>query len=556
MCGAAAQAAVTLSVTPGSVNFTYMQGAILPAAKTVSVKLSSGTGTYTATVMAGTPWLTVSPDAGTLPATPNVRVNPTGLTVGTYTGQVIFTSLAAGAPGTANVSLIVTAPVPALKLSGNSLSFTGPPAPPSQTLLLSTTGGSIQFSAAATPATWLSVIPTNAVVLPGAPVTLTVSVDPTLLPPQAAAYTGKITITATGSTTATKTQNITISFAVNYAQPTITSVWPSTSQIGAAATTVTIRGTNFAPATTAKIRGVPAALVTTYYSPTTLSAVIPASQLASAATLDILTNNPNPGGASAATVPFIVSAVPTVDAAVSAASYVGPSVATGELITLFGAGIGPAIPAFLTDADVNGYVDMTLGGVDVTVDGIAAPMIYVSQNQITVQVPYEVSAGAGKAIVVTNGAIISNGAADIVATVPGIFTLDASGGGQAAALNFSVATSQYSLNSAAKPAKIGDIVILYLTGEGAYAGTILTPTGYIVPIALSPLPQMSPLPTVTIAGASATVNYAGPLPGAILGVLQINAVVPAGITTSAATQVVVTIGGIATQANVTISTKP
>ncbi|PYT29918.1 MAG: hypothetical protein DMG57_09610 [Acidobacteria bacterium] len=90
-----------------------------------------------------------------------------------------------------------------------------------------------------------------------------------------AAYTGKITLTATGSTAATKTQNITISCTVNYAQPTITSAWPSTSQIGAAAKTVTIRGTNFAPATIAKIRGVPTPLITTYYSPTTLSAVTP-----------------------------------------------------------------------------------------------------------------------------------------------------------------------------------------------------------------------------------------------------------------------------------------
>jgi len=396
----------------------------------------------------------------------------------------------------------------------------------------------------------------NAVVLPGAAVTLTVSVDPTLLAPQAAPYAGKITVTATGSTAATKTQNITISLTVNYAQPAIASVWPSTSQIGAAATTITIRGANFAAATIAKIQGVPTPLVTAYYSPTTLSAVIPASQLAAAATLNILTNNPNPGGDSAATVPFTVSNAPTVDAAVSAASYAGPSVAPGELITLFGADIGPATPAFLADADANGFVDTTLGGVDVTVDGIAAPMIYVSQNQITVQVPYGASAGAGKAIVVTNGAVIANGTADIVATAPGIFTLDASGGGQAAALNFSVATSQYSLNSISKPAKIGDIAILYLTGEGAYAGSIVTPTGYILPVTLSPLPQMSPLPTVTIGGASAAVNYAGPLPGAILGVLQINVVVPTGITTSAATPVVVSIGGNATQANVTISTKP
>ena len=469
---------------------------------------------------------------------------------------MVFASLAAPAPGTANVSLIVTAPLPDLTLSVNSLSFVSPPAPSSQTVQLTTTGGSIQFSAVATPATWLTVTPVNAVVLPGVAVTLTVSADPTFLAPQAAAYAGKITLTATGSTAATKTQNIAISFKVNYAQPAIASVWPSTSQIGAVATTVTIRGTNFAAATIAKIQGVPTPLVTTYYSPTTLSAVIPASQLVAAATLDILANNPNPGGDSAATVPFTVSNVPTVDGAVSAASYAGPSVAPGELITLFGAAIGPVTQAFLADADVDGFVDTTLGGVDVTVDGIAAPMIYVSQNQITVQVPYGASAGTGKAIAVTNGATISSGTVDVVTAAPGIFTLDASGGGQAAALNFSVATSQYSLNSTSKPARIGDIVILYLTGEGAYAGSIVTPTGYIVPVALSPLPQMSPLPTVTIGGASATVNYAGPLPGAILGVLQINVVVPTGITTSGATQVGVTIGGISSQANVTISTKP
>jgi len=53
MIGSAAQAAVTLSVTPGAVNFSYMQGAILPAAQTVTVKLSSGTAAYTATVMSG-----------------------------------------------------------------------------------------------------------------------------------------------------------------------------------------------------------------------------------------------------------------------------------------------------------------------------------------------------------------------------------------------------------------------------------------------------------------------------------------------------------------------
>lgn len=350
----------------------------------------------------------MSPDASTLPATPNVRVNPTGLTVGPYSGQVIFTSLAAGAPGTANVPLIVTAPEPALKLSGNSLSFTGPPAPLSQTLLLSTTGGSIQFSAAATPATWLSVTPTNAVVLPGAPVTLTVLVYPYLA---GSARRGLCrrglyrqdyvdSHRQYGSDEDSKYYDLVYGElrAADHHQCLAQHVADRCGSQNCYDTRHQFRACH----NSENPRRSDAAH-NDLLQPDDVECGHSASQLASAATLDILTNNPNPGGASAATVPFTVSAVPTVDATVSAASYAGPSVAPGELITLFGAAIGPATPAFLTDADVNGYVDTTLGRVDVTLDGIAAPMIYVSQNQITVQVPNEVSAGAGKAIVVTSG---------------------------------------------------------------------------------------------------------------------------------------------------------
>ena len=84
-------------------------------------------------------------------------------------------------------------------------------------------------------------------------------------------------------------------------------------------------------------------------------------------------------------------------------------------------------------------------------------------------------------------------------TAPGIFTADGSGTGQAAALNYNSTTGAYTLNSTTAPAKIGDTVILYLTGEGNYnaallTGAILTNTGFIIPATLSPLPQMSPLP--------------------------------------------------------------
>jgi uncharacterized protein (TIGR03437 family) len=220
--------------------------------------------------------------------------------------------------------------------------------------------------------------------------------------------------------------------------------------------------------------------------------------------------------------------------------------------------IGPSTPASLTIT--NGSVDTTLSGVTVTVDGKAAPLIYVSQNQISIQIPYEVSAGIGKAVVVTNGANApANGIVTIAAAAPGVFTADGSGAGQAAALNYNATTMLYSLNSSTNTARIGDTVILYLTGEGDYNAVPLagaTNTGYVIPLTLSPLPQMSPLPVVTIGGAAAVVAYAGPIPGSILGLLQINVAVPVGSTTGVAVPVVVTIGGIAAQGNVTLGIHP
>src|SRR5258708_2685039 len=71
-------------VAPTNVNFTYVQGAALPAAQKVAVKTGSGTPAYsTAIVPTGTTgsalWLTATPDTGFLPANVNFRVNRRGL---------------------------------------------------------------------------------------------------------------------------------------------------------------------------------------------------------------------------------------------------------------------------------------------------------------------------------------------------------------------------------------------------------------------------------------------------------------------------------------------
>jgi trimeric autotransporter adhesin len=174
---------------------------------------------------------------------------------------------------------------------------------------------------------------------------------------------------------------------------------------------------------------------------------------------------------------------------------------------------------------------------------------------ITVQVPYDASIGTQRNVVVNNNGTLGQGKVDIVAAAPALFTLDGSGIGQAAALTFNMQTSLLSLNSATSPLHVGDIAVLYLTGEGDYYTAVTPRNGYVIPANLNPLPQLNPLPVVTIGGTAATVQYAGPLPGGMLGVMQINAVVPAGITVGSAVPVTVTVGSAVSQPGVTLTLK-
>jgi uncharacterized protein (TIGR03437 family) len=232
------------------------------------------------------------------------------------------------------------------------------------------------------------------------------------------------------------------------------------------------------------VQGVATPLATNVLSSTVLLAVVPAAMLTVAGSLQVIVENPAPGGDSvAAAVP--IASTPVIFGVVNSASYAGATVSPGELVTIFGSNIGPPIAATLTIT--GGYVNTTLSNVTVAIDGQSAPILYVSPNQVTVQVPYEVSLGVGKPVVLTNGANpAANATVTIAATEPGIYSADGSGGGQAAALNTN-ALGVVSLNSGTNPAPIGETVSLYLTGEGNYnlvplSGT--TNTGYIIPVAI------------------------------------------------------------------------
>jgi uncharacterized protein (TIGR03437 family) len=544
----------TITATPASLSFTWITGSALPAAQALAVKAGTSTAAYTTAISPlGTQWITLTPASGNLPAAVSVLVNPSGLPVGTYTAVIQLT--AAGIPNPLNVTvtMAVEAALPTLQLSATTLSFSTPPNPPAtQTLVLTTTGGPVPFAAAVQSAAWMTVTPTSGVVLPGAPVTLTVSVTNTGLTPNTTAYAGKIAITATGVPSTNAQQVVAVSLLVNALTPTVTSLYPSAALVGSAGLTITVTGTGFYSGTTIVAATSPTPLKSTYVNPTTMLAVLPSTDLATAGSLNIEAENPAPGGNSNTSV-FTVSATPVVQAVVSAASYAAGAVSPGEFVTLFGTGIGPATPAGMVVS--NGYAATTVENVTVTIDGVAAPIIYLSANQITVQVPYTVTLGPARVVLVTNGATQSTGQVDTVAVAPGLFALAGNGIGQCAALTYSMKSASFSVNGTASPAMIGDIVVFYLTGEGIYDLTPSPATGYIVPTNLNPMPQLSPLPAVTIGGAAATVQYAGPVGGAMLGLLQINAVVPAGAALGNATPVTITIGAGTTQVGATIATK-
>jgi uncharacterized protein (TIGR03437 family) len=109
-----------------------------------------------------------------------------------------------------------------------------------------------------------------------------------------------------------------------------------------------------------------------------------------------------------------------------------------------------------------------------------------------------------------------------------------------------MANQNGTLNSASAPAPKGSTVTFYATGEGATspAGIDGVPTSVLTK-------PVAPV-TLTIGGVTATAVVAE-APGAVAGVLQINATVPTTVTSGAAVPVVLSIGGVAAQMGVTMA---
>jgi uncharacterized protein (TIGR03437 family) len=232
--------------------------------------------------------------------------------------------------------------------------------------------------------------------------------------------------------------------------------------------------------------------------------------------------------------------VPAITAVTNAASYAAGPIAPGELLAIFGQNLGPA--SVVTGQWSPGEsLSQQAGGVEVTFNGMPAPVLYASAKAISAIAPFGIASSSQVAIQVGVSGVMSDVQnVPVAATSPGIFSLDSTGRGPGAALN-----SDYSLNSDQNPAAPGSIVVLYATGGGLTGGenaagrTAASASSLTAPV------------TVTVGGESALVLYAGSAPGEANGVVQVNVQLPEHLT---GTQpVVLTVGGISSPATVTVA---
>jgi uncharacterized protein (TIGR03437 family) len=286
-------------------------------------------------------------------------------------------------------------------------------------------------------------------------------------------------------------------------------------------------------------------------SDSAILATIPAAALAGAGMLRIAVTSPTPGGGQSNEGQFqIYGPGPQIGAVTNSASFAQGALSPGEMLAIFGLGLGPAQLTIFDPSvpPIPTALPATAPSTTVTINGTPAPILYTSASQVGVIVPYTVS-GASAQVAVSYGGVASQAFTVAIAPVdPGLYSLVSSGQGQGAILNY--VAGDYTINSSANAAVRGSIVVLYLTGAGTTTSAV---DNLLIPASPAVTPVLTP--SVTIGGQTATVLGAQAPVGSVPGLIQLNVTVPAGVAPGAALPVVVTIGGVPSQTGLTMAVK-
>ena len=227
---------------------------------------------------------------------------------------------------------------------------------------------------------------------------------------------------------------------------------------------------------------------------------------------------------------------PSPTAIVNAASFQTGSVAPGSLISVFGSNL-----ANTTITAAGGSVPRNLGGVTVSINGMAAPLSFVSSSQINAQVPFEVTGDTASALLKLTGIPPVSFSFPIAPSAPGVFS-DRN--------NQSVVRNEDgSMNAPSNPARVGSTVTVYLTGQGAVEPPV--PTGEPAPDTVETV--LYPI-SATVGRRAAAIAFSRLSPGSI-GLFEIHLIVPP--TLPGSQPLVVTVNGFSSNlAHVSVSNSP
>ncbi len=239
-----------------------------------------------------------------------------------------------------------------------------------------------------------------------------------------------------------------------------------------------------------------------------------------------------PAGVVRAQLAPATTARPAIYDVISAVSDPGLStLAPGGLMTVFGANL-----AKVAD-DLKGVsgdtVPAKLNGVQVTVDGLLAPIVLLAPDFVVAQVPVETAPGLREVAVKNSNGTSAARRVRVAAVAPAIY-FDGVGG-----IAFHV--TDMSLVRPDSPARPGELVAIYCTGLGQTLPPLAT--GRLA--SDSPLSLAGPV-AVTIGGREAATSGAGAIPG-LIGQYLVLAQVPPE-TTAGSAAVMLRMGEVASNA--------
>ncbi len=221
---------------------------------------------------------------------------------------------------------------------------------------------------------------------------------------------------------------------------------------------------------------------------------------------------------------------------VNAFSGEGGAVSPGEVVSIYGAGLGPITGISFAFDQQTGRLPTSGPGLSVTWNGMPAPLYFARSDQLNVQAPYELEGSSEANVVVTvNGQSSDIVTIPVVATRPGLFP--------------GIWNEDGTVNSPDNPAPAGSIVVLYATGQGITSPR--SQTGAF-PVDVYPEPQ-APM-SLRIGGIEAELVFRGQAPGTA-GVMQVNARVPVGLGPAADLPVVLSVGSSESQAGVLLAVR-